>query len=429
VTVSNAAPQLQNLSATAVVEGSISRLTGKIVDPGIQDSFILVVDWGDGSSQTFNLAAGTTDFEFGHRYEDNRDYMITVTVTDKDGDSDTATTIARISNAAPTITGLILSNTTVDEGELVVVSGIIADTGVVDTHTVVIDWGDGNTSVAMVDASTRTFTASYRYADDNPTGTPVDDYMITATVTDKEGDSGSASTVVNITNVAPVITAFQLNETTLNRSRVVSMSGEFIDVGVLDTHTVTVDWGNGITSNAVLDAATRTFTATYEYKVISGDGSRNALVGTDGNDRIFGGVGVKTLTGGRGSNEFIYTDIRELGHRITDFKVGHDKINLSQLLDNLVPGGYQGTDAIADGYVRLVQGSTANSTILQIDRDGQSGSAVFRTFLIIDNVGVEHMNDPNNFIYNDVGHYTVTVTVSDDDGGEDTTTTTVSKLI
>jgi PKD repeat protein len=39
------------------------------------------------------------------------------------------------------------------------------------------------------------------------------------------------------------------------------------------------------------------------------------------------------------------------------------------------------------------------------------------------------MNNPNNFIYNDVDNYIVTVTVTDDDGGEDTTSTTISKRI
>ncbi|NJL11113.1 MAG: hypothetical protein HC908_15705 [Calothrix sp. SM1_7_51] len=34
--------------------------------------------------------------------------------------------------------------------------------------------------------------------------------------------------------------------------------------------------------------------------------------------------------------------------------------------------------AIADGYVRLVQGITSNTTIIQIDRDGSAGSAIFR---------------------------------------------------
>ncbi|MBD2365415.1 3-carboxy-cis,cis-muconate lactonizing protein, partial [Anabaena minutissima FACHB-250] len=428
VTVSNAAPQLQNLSATTAIEGSISHLTGRIVDPGIEDSFVLVVDWGDGSSETFNLAAGTTDFDFGHRYEDNGDYKINVKVTDKDGASDTEETIARVNNAAPAISSLVLADPTVPESGLVVVTGRITDAGIGDTHTVVIDWGDGFTSAATVDASTRTFTASRRYADDNPTGTAFDDYIITTTVTDNDGDSATASTIVTVTNVAPVITAFQRTETKVNRSNLVSITGGFNDLGLLDTHTVTIDWGNGKTSNTVVDAATGTFTATYEYTVISGDGSRSALNGTSGNDRIFGGLNGKTITGGAGNDEFIYTDLREVGHRIADFEVGKDKINLSQLLDSLVIGGYQGTDAIADGYVRLVQGPTANSTIIQIDRDGE-GSAIFRSFLTIDNVGLEAMNNPNNFIYNDVDNYIVNVTVTDDDGGSDTTSTTVSKRI
>ncbi|MCF4969231.1 hypothetical protein CV014_19930 [Nostoc sp. CMAA1605] len=429
VAVSNTAPQLQNLSATTAVEGSISRLTGKIVDPGTQDSFTLLVNWGDGSSETFNFAAGTTDFDLSHQYGDNQDYVIIATVTDKDSASNTATTIARINNAAPAIAGLLLANTTVTENGLVVVSGRITDPGIGDTHTVSINWGDGTTSAATVDASTRTFTASRRYADDNPTATAVDNYTITATVTDDDGASASASTIVTVTNVAPVITSFQRTETKVNRSNSVSITGGFNDIGLSDTHTVTIDWGNGTTTNAVVDATTGQFTATYNYTVISGDGSRSNLNGTSGNDRIFGGLNGKTITGGAGSDEFIYTDLREVGHRIADFEVGKDKINLSQLLDSLVIGGYQGTDAIADGYVRLVQGSTANSTTIQIDRDGRQGTAVFRSFLIIDNVGLAAMNNPSNFIYNDVDNYIVTVTVTDDDGGSDTTSTTASKRI
>ncbi|MBH8554897.1 type I secretion C-terminal target domain-containing protein [Nostocaceae cyanobacterium CENA357] len=72
---------------------------------------------------------------------------------------------------------------------------------------------------------------------------------------------------------------------------------------------------------------------------------------------------------------------------------------MTQLLDSLVSGGYNGSDAIADGYVQLVQGSTANSTILQIDRDGAIGNAVFRNFIEFDNVTPQAMNNLNNFVF------------------------------
>ncbi|MBH8578183.1 DUF4347 domain-containing protein [Nostocaceae cyanobacterium CENA369] len=138
---------------------------------------------------------------------------------------------------------------------------------------------------------------------------------------------------------------------------------------------------------------------TNDFNVINGNGSHDPLIGTAGSDRIVGGTGSKTITGGAGNDEFVYTSIKEVGQRITDFIVGEDKIVLTQLLDSLVTGGYNGSNAIADGYVRLVQGKTANSTILQIDRDGTLGNAVFRNFIELDNITPQQMNNTNNFVF------------------------------
>ncbi|NJL10825.1 MAG: type I secretion C-terminal target domain-containing protein [Calothrix sp. SM1_7_51] len=134
-------------------------------------------------------------------------------------------------------------------------------------------------------------------------------------------------------------------------------------------------------------------------RVFNSNVGRDPLTGTDGNDKITGASGAKTLTGGLGNDEFIYTNIREVGHRITDFTPGSDKIVLTQLLDSLVSGGYSVSNAIADGYVKLVQGSTSSTTILQIDRDGLSGSAIFRPFIQLDNITPAVMGNLNNFIF------------------------------
>ncbi|AFY32951.1 ExeM/NucH family extracellular endonuclease [Calothrix sp. PCC 7507] len=138
----------------------------------------------------------------------------------------------------------------------------------------------------------------------------------------------------------------------------------------------------------------------YSINVIAPPaGSRNPITGTAGNDRIFGGAGAKTITTGAGRDEIVYTNINEVGHRITDFEVGKDKIVLTQLLDSLVSGGYNGTNAITDGYVKLVQGSTASASILQIDNDGLVGSAIFRNFLVLDNVSQQLANNTQNFVF------------------------------
>jgi hypothetical protein len=71
VLVNNLAPQLLNLSATTIDENGITRLTGNIVDAGSLDTFTLDVVWGDGAMESFDLAAGTTDFLATHQYLDD----------------------------------------------------------------------------------------------------------------------------------------------------------------------------------------------------------------------------------------------------------------------------------------------------------------------------------------------------------------------
>lgn len=127
--------------------------------------------------------------------------------------------------------------------------------------------------------------------------------------------------------------------------------------------------------------------------------SRTPVTGTAGNDRITGNVGAKTLTGGGGNDQFIYNSIKDAGHTIDDFTVGSDKIILTGLLDSLVSGGYNGSDAITDGYVKIVQGSSSNNSVLQIDRDGSIGEGIFRPYLNVNNVAPNLLNDINNFVF------------------------------
>jgi hypothetical protein len=87
-----------------------------------------------------------------------------------------------------------------------------------------------------------------------------------------------------------------------------------------------------------------------------------------------------------------------VGQRITDFTLGEDKIVLSQLFSSI---SYTGTNPIADQYIQFVAGigSNANSTFLQIDRDGSLGSAIFKNFLQLDNITTTQLNNINNFVF------------------------------
>src|SRR5262249_25002555 len=137
----------------------------------------------------------------------NGAFTITVTVADTDQPSSlaTGTTAVTVRNAAPTVSGMTLSQTTVQENNSVTVTGTYADVGSLDTHTVTINWGDGTTTSATVNSTTHTFSATRLYADDNPTGTSPDVYPIVATVTDDDLGTGSAARSLTVANVAPSV--------------------------------------------------------------------------------------------------------------------------------------------------------------------------------------------------------------------------------
>ncbi|BAZ87823.1 hypothetical protein [Dolichospermum compactum] len=62
---------------------------------------------------------------------------------------------------------------------------------------------------------------------------------------------------------------------------------------------------------------------------------------------------------------------------------------------------YNGTNPIADKYIRFVAGTGSNigSTFLQIDRDGTSGSSIFKNFLQVDNITTTQLNNVDNFVF------------------------------
>ena len=133
--------------------------------------------------------------------------------------------------------------------------------------------------------------------------------------------------------------------------------------------------------------------------MINGTSGRDTLTGSSDSDRIIGGAGADTLSGGPRSDQFVYTNIRDRGDTINDFQVSIDKLVFTELLDSLVSGGYSGTDAIADGYVRVVQGSSSNNFGVEIDSDGSTGGDIFRPFIGVNVAGTGSFNSPSNFVF------------------------------
>src|SRR5262249_55034303 len=145
-------------------------LTGTFTDLGVPDDHIVTILWGDGtSSTTLPLATGVLSFSLSHRYLDNPagqpqggTYTIEVHVRDSGYAEDVATTPVVVNNVAPSNVTLTPSPSTVNENDTTTVSGSFADPGTKDTHTVVLNWGDGSpdTTVTLA-AGVLTFSASH----------------------------------------------------------------------------------------------------------------------------------------------------------------------------------------------------------------------------------------------------------------------------
>ncbi len=257
VTVNNVAPVLVLNAVTSVNENGLATLSGTITDPGTQDTFTLVVNWGDGSApQTFTYPAGTTTFSETHTYLDDNptgtssdSYTISATLTDDDTGSDTKSTSVTVNNVAPVL--VLNAVTSVNENGLATLSGTITDPGTQDTFTLVVNWGDGSAPQTFTyPAGTTTFSETHTYLDDNPTGTSSDSYTISATLTDDDTGSDTESTSVTVNNVAPVLV---LNPViAISETGTAILSGTYTDTGTLDTHTINISWGDGSPIQTVL---------------------------------------------------------------------------------------------------------------------------------------------------------------------------------
>jgi hypothetical protein len=139
--VSNVPPSVTLPDTIDADEGTAVTVAATFIDPGVDDTHTATINWGDGtiSSGIVMFDAGVRTASGTHAYQDDGDFVVTVTVADDADDSGTETTIVSVRNTAADI-GLS-SVTDAAEGSVVAVSVEFSDNGQADTHTATIDWG------------------------------------------------------------------------------------------------------------------------------------------------------------------------------------------------------------------------------------------------------------------------------------------------
>ena len=136
---------------------------------------------------------------------------------DDDGGVGADTTQVTVSNVAPVVEAGAAQSTL--EGTVISLApSTFTDVGVLDTHTAVIDWGDGTVVAGAVSqgAGSGSVAGSHAYADN---GT----YTVKVTVTDDDGGTHSDSFAVTVANVAPSATPAE-SDTKIRTERIVIVS-------------------------------------------------------------------------------------------------------------------------------------------------------------------------------------------------------------
>jgi acyl-[acyl carrier protein]--UDP-N-acetylglucosamine O-acyltransferase len=151
-------------------------------------------------------------------------------------------------NMPPMIQEFLLqpSHGFLDEGDELYVFASFLDPDFDDSHFIVIEWGDEEIYTTTQHSGTYDdiVSASHIYIDDNPTGTPHDEYIVTIRIRDSETNEDSLGTHIRVDNVMPGV-EFSLSRTTITEGESTTAIGSLLDPGAEDTLDLVIDWGDG----------------------------------------------------------------------------------------------------------------------------------------------------------------------------------------
>ena len=228
--VQNAAPQLSDLILTdtpgddnatvnSIEENGTVYLSGRFTDLGRADTHELVIDWGDGKTSAGVVDQVLDTYTANHQYLDDSpdEYIISVIVTDDDGDQDTATASIDVINVAPS-PGIAGPNQGW-EGSRVSLVAYATDPGQYDPIT--LTWRVTKDGIPCCDG----VGARIEF-------TPYDegDYYVSLRAHDDVVESPATTVMVTVLNQAPTMTV-GYGTVIVNESSVATNTGSFDDLG------------------------------------------------------------------------------------------------------------------------------------------------------------------------------------------------------
>jgi VCBS repeat-containing protein len=401
----NDAPSVTPLSDYVIPAGSVLTRSGSFSDADADDSWTATVDYGDGSGVQSLALTGTT-YALNHDYAGSGTYSVTVIVTDDQGASGSDTATVTVGNLPPVVNAG--ADQVAGEGATIQLTVNVSDPGSADTHTSIIDWGDGtNPEIAPVTdaAGTSFISVNHIYVDNGV-------YTVAVRVTDDGGASAADTLTVTVSNAVPQtdggpdrtiqegelvrfpsLLTSEIFDAAFGTLSVTQFTGSFRDPGALDTHTGNIDWGDGTT--AVAPIVEQSFSAPS-----SRAGSNGVVLA----DHSYGDNGVYTVV-----------------INVTDKDGGQGTDHLAITVLNVAPTVDAGLDHAVDAGVLFKLSAdfrdpgVLDSHTAVIDwGDGTFDPAVIDSAIT---GGLRIGTATGSHVYTSSGLFTARVIVTDDDGG------------
>jgi hypothetical protein len=214
IIVSNQPPVFDAGADMTLDEGEPLDRSAAIDDPD-SSSWSLTIDYGD-DSPVDDVVLDAPSFSIEHRYADEGTYAVVIEVCDDSGACTADGFTVTVRNVAPLVSA---AADPIAEGTHAFLEAFFTDPGVNETHTAVVDWGDGSRPQAVAVATTATggtIRATRPYGDNG-------EYTVTVTVTDDDGGEGQAETTLLVSNLDPTAA--------VNEREAIDVAGEAVFLG------------------------------------------------------------------------------------------------------------------------------------------------------------------------------------------------------
>ena len=374
VAIENAAPTADPpvLDPEPSEEGAVATASATFRDPGVGDGpFACTVDYGDGSGAQSGTVDGAACTGPSHAYADDGEYPVTVAVTDKDGGVSPPTTAAHaVADVPPTLS--VVGTGTATEGAAYGIEFGVSDPGDDPVAEWTVDWGDGGPAEVLPGDAAG---AAHAYAD-GPNA-----YAVVVSADNGGGVFAADPHAVAVGNAPPAVDAGP--DVAILEGGSFAGAASFADPGSLDTHTATVDYGDG-SPPVDLGPVDPSGFAIPAHAYADGPGAYPVTVAVADQD---GAVGTDALL----------------------VTVGNAAPVVGAVTGSTHPVGPNATVSVGAGFTDAGALETHTAVIAWGDGTTSAGT-------VTENGGVGTV--AGSHTYAAAGTYTVTVTVIDKDGGQ-----------